>query len=117
MELIGGLRSTDLPDPLTDMNTSPGSQIRVLTDLWYALLREAVQEGFVALEDLYAEIRKGHVSPELPDWAGLPAPKDAPELLNNWVPPYKRFATGSGVTKHLKPYLRGLTQRTDAASF
>ena len=86
--------------------------------LWYALLREAVQEGFVALEDLYAEIRKGHVSPQLPDWAGLPAPKDASELLKNWVPPHRRFTTGvSGVMKHLKTYLRGSTQRADAASF
>ena len=79
----------------TDMNTQPWVTNQNPNGyLWYALLREAVQEGFVALEDLYAEIRKGHVSPQLPDWAGLPAPKDAAELLKNWVPPYKRFETG-----------------------
>jgi hypothetical protein len=77
----------------TDMPTQPWvSNQNPSGNLWYKLLREAVREGFISLEDLYSEIRKGHVSPELPRWAGLSSPPEIEKLSRGWVPPYKRFS-------------------------
>ena len=83
------LHYTDMPAQPWVSNTNPAGQ------LWYELLRDAVHEGFVTIEELYDEIRAGHVSPELPRWAGLPDPEDFGNLLQTWIPPYKRFAENS----------------------
>jgi hypothetical protein len=84
----------------TDMPTQPWvSNQNPSGHLWYRLLREAVHEGFVTLDELYTEVRKGHVSPELPRWAGLPAPPDVERLVKTWTPPYKRFAADSRTRK------------------
>jgi len=80
------LHYTDMPTQPWVSNRNPSGQ------LWYDLLKEAVLEGFVTIDDLYLEIEKGHVSPELPRWAGLPDPGNIEELMKRWIPPYKRFA-------------------------
>lgn len=80
------LHYTDMPTQPWVSNRNPSGP------LWYALLKEAVQEGFVTIDDLYEEIQKGHVSPELPRWAGLPDPRNVEELIKSWTPPYRRFA-------------------------
>jgi hypothetical protein len=77
----------------TDMPTQPWvSNSNPYAHVWYQALREAVQEGFLSIDDLYKEIDAGHVSPELPRWAGLPDPKHKDELLQQWIPPYRRFS-------------------------
>ena len=77
----------------TDMPTQPWvSNKNPYSYLWYQLLKGAVQEGFLPLEALYSEIEKGNVSPELPKWAGLPAPTNADQLAQKWVPPFQRFS-------------------------
>ena len=80
------LHYTDMPTQPWVSNRNPSGQ------LWYDLLKEAVLEGFVTIDDIYLEIEKGHVSPELPRWAGLADPGNIEELMKRWIPPYKRFA-------------------------
>jgi hypothetical protein len=76
----------------TDMETQPWvSKENPNGFLWYGLLRQAIEEGFITIEDVHREIQKGHVSPELPRWAELPAIADLEMLRKDWVPPYKRF--------------------------
>jgi len=77
----------------TDMNTQPWvSNRNPFSHLWYKLLKDAIEEGFLTLEELYKEIQEGHVSPELPRWAGLSDPPRVRELLEAWTPPYLRFS-------------------------
>jgi len=87
------LHYTDMPTQPWVSNKNPNGH------LWYKLLNEAVQEGFITLEDLYNEIRQGHVSPELPEWAGLPPPRNIGELLKKWVPPFRRFVGDNAVLR------------------
>lgn len=76
----------------TDMPTQPWvSRENKHGELWYAALREALKEGFLSREELDREIEKGHLSPDLPRWAGLPDPPRHAALRERWVPPYKRF--------------------------
>jgi len=77
----------------TDMPTQPWvSNNNPYAHVWYKALKESVQEGFLAIEELYREIEAGHVSPELPGWAGLPDPEHKDRLLQRWIPPYRRFS-------------------------
>jgi hypothetical protein len=59
--------------------------------LWYAALREALEEGFVSPDEVYREVDRGHVSPDLPSWVGLARPPGYQRLKRTWVPPYRRF--------------------------
>jgi len=78
----------------TDMHTQPWvSNRNPFAYLWYNLLKEAIQEGFLTSAELHKEIQEGHVSPELPRWAGLPDPPRVDELLRAWIPPYLRFSS------------------------
>jgi hypothetical protein len=97
----------------TDMHTQPWfSNENANGHLWYALLNQAVEEGFVTIEDVHREIRDGHVSPELPSWAGLAAPGNLEALRRRWKPPYTRFVRDNqprvgglfGRFKRLLPY-------------
>lgn len=76
----------------TDMPTQPWvSNDNRFGDVWYAELRRAVDDGWVKIEDIHAEIEKGHVSPLLPVWAGLAPYAKAETLAKTWVPPFRRF--------------------------
>lgn len=76
---------TDMPtQPWVSHNNSNG-------EVWYKALREAVRDDFVSLDEIYEEIYRGHISPLLPEWAGLPAIPDGHKLAKDWVPPFKRF--------------------------
>jgi len=77
----------------TDMPTQPWvSNANPLAHLWYRILNESVQEGFIRVSDIHDEIRAGHVSPELPRWAGLPDPENVEQLMKDWIPPFRRFS-------------------------
>ena len=76
---------TDMPTQPWVSNENPNGH------LWYALLRGALDEGFIAIEDVYREIREGHVCPELPLWVGLPPVDNMEELRKRWMPPYLRL--------------------------
>ena len=80
------LHYTDMPTQPWVSNTNPAGP------LWYRLLKEAVADGFITTDELFLEIERGHVSPELPRWAGLPDPANMELLLKKWIPPYRRFA-------------------------
>jgi len=87
----------------TDMPTQPWvSNTNPFAHVWYKALKEAVQEGFLPIEDLYKEIDAGHVSPELPGWAGLPDPPHKDKLLQQWIPPYRRFSGKPAATEALR---------------
>jgi hypothetical protein len=76
----------------TDMPTQPWvSQANRNGGLWYAALREALEEGYVSKEEVYREVDRGHVSPDLPSWVGLARPPGYRRLKRTWVPPYRRF--------------------------
>lgn len=76
----------------TDMPTQPWvSDGNKHGDVWYAELRRAVEQGFIRMEEIYAEIDKGHVSPMLPNWAGLKAHPKAASLCKSWSPPFQKF--------------------------
>lgn len=78
----------------TDMPTQPWVSNRNKNgQLWYDCCREAIEEGFISKEFLYGEVEKGHVSPELPVWLGLPEPVGFDELRRRWIPPFRRFAS------------------------
>lgn len=77
----------------TDMPTQPWvSHSNKNGHLFYEVCREALDEGFLDPAFLYDEVARGHVSPELPGWVGLPPPPDVEKLKRNWVPPFRRFA-------------------------
>ncbi|GAB6195289.1 glycosyltransferase [Lysobacter xanthus] len=80
----------------TDMPTQPwicrGNRNGAL---FYAALRDAVDEGAIERELIYDEVARGHVSPDLPKWIGLPPVHDDARLLREWVPPYKRLLAPS----------------------
>ena len=77
----------------TDMPTQPWVSDRNANGaLWYDYARQALAAGFLTTDFLYEEVARGHVSPDLPGWLGLPKPKGHAELLADWVPPYRRFA-------------------------
>jgi hypothetical protein len=77
----------------TDMPTQPWVTNRNKFGLvWYADLREAVESGFIAKDFLYREVELGHVSPDLPSWIGLPNPDCHAQLIQTWVPPFRRFS-------------------------
>jgi hypothetical protein len=63
--------------------------------LWYRALRQALRDGFLSPEEVYQEVRSGHVSPDLPSWVGLPRPAEYARLMKAWVPPYRRFQDGA----------------------
>tara|TARA_R110002073_G_C9491251_1_gene580841 strand:- start:3471 stop:4922 length:1452 start_codon:yes stop_codon:yes gene_type:complete len=77
----------------TDMPTQPWvSHNNKNGEIWYEELRHAVKTGFVIRDEIDEAIDKGHVSPQLPQWAGLkPYPK-ADEIAKTWEPPFRRFA-------------------------
>jgi len=81
----------------TDMTTQPWvSHDNPHGRLWYAALREALEEGFIKPEELYGAVKAGHVSPELPGWIGLPSPEGYEVMKRTWVPPHRRFAERYG---------------------
>ncbi|HXH22452.1 MAG TPA: glycosyltransferase [Dehalococcoidia bacterium] len=89
----------------TDMPTQPWvSDGNPHGHLWYTMVREALAEGFLGSEEIYREVRAGHVSPDLPKWVGLAnLPRDE-RLRQTWVPPYRRFqreAVGTPSTRRM----------------
>lgn len=76
----------------TDMPTQPWvSNKNKNGHLFYAACREAVADGSLQADYVYEEVARGHVSPELPRWIGLPDPRDFDHLIGTWKPPYQRF--------------------------
>jgi len=76
----------------TDMPTQPWvSDKNPNGELWYKALRDAVRDGFVTLDEIYDEIHRGHISPLLPEWAGLPALEGSRQMAKDWLPPFRRF--------------------------
>ena len=76
----------------TDMPTQPWvSHGNRNGQLFYDACREAVAEGFISPDYIYQEVALGHVSPEFPEWIGLPPPADVARLRRDWKPPYQRF--------------------------
>jgi hypothetical protein len=57
--------------------------------LWYQTLREAVAEGFISVDEVFDEIRRGNVHPQLGREIGLRVPWY--RQLRPFVPPYKRL--------------------------
>jgi hypothetical protein len=77
----------------TDMPTQPWvSYKNAHRASWYHTLKEAIREGYIDREQLYAEIEGGHVLPGLPQHIGLPPHKEYGRLAKAFVPPYRRFA-------------------------
>jgi hypothetical protein len=76
----------------TDMPTQPWvSHANRNGALFYAACKEAVDDGFIPRDVIYEEVARGHVSPDLPGWIGLPDPVDVKRLRGEWKPPYQRF--------------------------
>jgi hypothetical protein len=76
----------------TDMPTQPWVSSRNPNGkLFYRACREALTEGFLKPDDVYDEVEKGHVSPDLPEWVGIPAHPEARRLKRDWKAPYQRF--------------------------
>jgi hypothetical protein len=77
----------------TDMPTQPWvSHANRNGEIWYAELRRAIADGFIRMDEIHAAIGHGHVSPLLPEWAGLPPHPDGRQLAQGWIPPFRRFA-------------------------
>jgi hypothetical protein len=77
----------------TDMPTQPWVSYKNRhRAFWYDTLKEAIDEGYIDREELYAEIERGHVLPGLPQYLGLPPHKEYERLAKAFVPPYRRFA-------------------------
>ena len=78
----------------TEMPTQPWvSSHNRNGDLWYAALRAAIDNGFITLDEVAAEINRGHVSPALPKWIE----RDIPGITistKGWMPPYRRLPRG-----------------------
>jgi len=76
----------------TDMPAQPWvSRANKYSEVWLGDLREALSEGFITEDFLFGEIERGHVSPELPRWLGVPVPNGANRGTQAWSPPYRRF--------------------------
>lgn len=76
----------------TDMPTQPWvSRKNKNGEVWYKDVREAVASGFLSLDNIHAEIEKGHISPHLPEWVGLKPHPRAAALARGWVPPFRRL--------------------------
>lgn len=76
----------------TDMPSQPWvSNRNKNAEIWYAELRKAIADGFVTLDEIDAEIDRGHISPLLPEWAGLPPHPRGRQLFEAWTPPYSRL--------------------------
>jgi hypothetical protein len=76
----------------TDMPTQPWVSFRNQNAaIWYRALKEAIAEGFISHGELYREVERGHVSPDLPQHLRLAPHRDYEHLCKNYVAPYKRF--------------------------
>lgn len=76
----------------TDMPTQPWvSQNNPNGEVWYGICREALETGFVDAAELHDAVIKGHVSPELPKWIGLPTNDEYDDRAAIWVAGYNRF--------------------------
>ncbi len=76
----------------TDMPTQPWvSHDNPNGPIWYDTCREALDSGFITMDEVEQAIRAGHVSPELPQWMGLPQSEIHRDLASVWVPPFHRF--------------------------
>ena len=76
----------------TDMPTQPWvSSANKNGALFYATCKEAIAEGFIDPNFVYDEVARGHVSPDLPEWIGMPAPAHVHRLRKEWKAPYQRF--------------------------
>ncbi|HXF94305.1 MAG TPA: glycosyltransferase [Nitrospiraceae bacterium] len=76
----------------TDMPTQPWVFGRNRHgDVWYSTARRALDEGFLSVDEIYQEVRRGHVNPDLPSWLGLEQPADYEDCRRLWDPPYRRF--------------------------
>lgn len=76
----------------TDMPTQPWiSHDNPNGEVWYAICREALETGFVDTSEMHNAVVKGHVSPELPKWIGLPSSDDYDDRAAVWVAGYHRF--------------------------
>lgn len=76
---------------LTDLHRQPWVRAgNPNGEVWYAALRAAIEDGYLPLEEFHEEVRRGHVSPELPRWAGLPGRPDKTGYARDWTPPYRR---------------------------
>lgn len=80
----------------TDMPTQPWvCPSNPHGELWYGALREALAEGFLGREELEQAIAAGHVSPDLPAWAGV-GPVGSARQRRRWVAPWRRLKDGNG---------------------
>lgn len=76
----------------TDMVTQPW-----VTDankngaIWYALVGEALDNGYIKASEVEEAVEGGHISSEIFAWVGHPAPKDYSEHRATWIPPFNRF--------------------------
>lgn len=77
----------------TDMPTQPWvSDANKNGEVWYRELRAALEDGYITRSEIDEAIELGHVSPMLPEWAGLAPYPSARELARKWEPPFRRFA-------------------------
>jgi hypothetical protein len=71
-----------------DMPTRPWVSSRNrYKSLWYETLKEAVADGFIRSDEVYEEVERGHIFPELPKKIGLPAHKDHKRLVRSFICP------------------------------
>lgn len=76
----------------TDMPTQPWVSNRNKNGgLFYQACREALADGALNPDYVYQELELGHISPEFPEWVGLPPPRNVEKLKMQWKPPYQRF--------------------------
>lgn len=76
----------------TDMPTQPWvSRDNRNGELFYRTCRQAIEDGAIPADLVYAEVERGHVAPDFPRWVGLPAHRRASALRDTWTPPYKRL--------------------------
>jgi hypothetical protein len=76
----------------TDMVTQPWvSDANKNGAIWYALVGEALDSGYLKASEIEEAVESGHISSEIFDWIGRPAPKDYSEHRATWIPPFNRF--------------------------
>lgn len=80
------LHYTDMPTQPWVSNKNPNGE------LFYATLRRALDAGFITRAEIDAEIARGHVSPDFPQWAKLKPSAVAAPPARSWTAPFKRFA-------------------------
>jgi len=77
----------------TDMPTQPWVNGKNKNGaIWYDALRRALSDGFIVRAEIDEAIEAGHVSPSMPEWAGLKPYAGAKALSRAWSAPFKRFA-------------------------